>query len=220
MASSCAVPRFNLRPGGFSRYILCWRATASTGLCRPGIHMVFMYAFLSARNLPGGGGDFARGCLAFHWFNEDRYEVFQRILVVCVGNICRSPTAEILFRHHLPNIQVSSAGLNALVGHTMDATAQALLEEHHMDGSRHVARQLDDDMIRDAELILGMERAHIDTIVRRTPHAMGRALLLGQWIGQREITDPYQQQRPAFEHVYQLIDSAVLAWAPYLRPSR
>lgn len=143
--------------------------------------------------------------------------MFQRILVVCIGNICRSPTAEILLRHGLPGIQVSSAGISALVGRPMDATAQALLEEHDMDGSRHVARQLDDDMIRDADLILGMERAHIDAIVRRAPHAMGRTMLLGKWIQSREIADPYRQQRPAFEHVYQLIDAAVRAWTPYLQ---
>ncbi|HET7299510.1 MAG TPA: low molecular weight protein-tyrosine-phosphatase [Oleiagrimonas sp.] len=143
--------------------------------------------------------------------------MFQRILVVCVGNICRSPTAEILFRHHLPNIHISSAGINALVGRPMDATAQALLAEHHLDGSQHVARQLDEGMIRDADLILAMERTHIDSIVRRAPHAMGRTVLLGKWLEQREIADPYQQQRPAFEHVYQLIDTAVHAWKPYLQ---
>lgn len=144
--------------------------------------------------------------------------MFQRVLIVCVGNICRSPTAEILFRHRLPNLNVASAGIGALVGRPMDATARAVLEEHRMDGSQHVARQLDNDMIRDADLILAMERAHIDTIVRRAPHAMGRTVLLGKWLEQREITDPYQQQRPAFEHVYQLIDAAVHAWTPYLQP--
>lgn len=143
--------------------------------------------------------------------------MFQRILVVCVGNICRSPTAEILLRHRLPNLDVASAGIGALVGRPMDATAQAVLSAHHLDGSQHVARQLDDDMITGADLILAMERTHIDTVVRRAPHAMGRVLLLGKWIGQREISDPYRQQRPAFDHAYQLIADAVKAWEPYLR---
>lgn len=143
--------------------------------------------------------------------------MFHRILVVCVGNICRSPTAELLFRHHMPELQVRSAGLHALVGQGMDATARLLVEEHGMDGSRHVARQLDDTMIRDADLILAMERSHVDTIVRRSPHAMGRTMVLNKWADRRDIPDPYRQQRPAFEHVYRLIDAAVQGWAPYLQ---
>ncbi|HET6586433.1 MAG TPA: low molecular weight protein-tyrosine-phosphatase [Oleiagrimonas sp.] len=162
--------------------------------------------------LCGGGGSRDRRKV-----REVRFAVFQRVLIVCVGNICRSPTAEILFRHRLPNLDVASAGIGALVGRPMDATARAVLEEHHLDGSQHVARQLDDGMIRDADLILAMERTHIDTIVRRAPHVMGRTVLLGKWLEQREITDPYQQQRPAFEHVYRLIDAAVHAWTPYLQ---
>ena len=42
--------------------------------------------------------------------------MFNKILVVCVGNICRSPTAERLLRSHLPQMTVESAGLGALVG--------------------------------------------------------------------------------------------------------
>lgn len=157
----------------------------------------------------------------FFWCESTRFgtRVFQRILVVCVGNICRSPTAELLFHHYLPGLRVASAGISALAGHGMDETARALVEEHGLDGSRHVARQLDDDMIRDADLILAMESSHVDTIVRRSPHAMGRTMLLNQWSGRRDIPDPFRQQRPAFEHVYQSIDTAVKGWAPYLRAS-
>lgn len=117
----------------------------------------------------------------------------------------------------MPELQVRSAGLHALVGQGMDATARLLVEEHGIDGSRHVARQLDDTMIRDADLILAMERSHVDTIVRRSPHAMGRTMVLNKWADRRDIPDPYRQQRPAFEHVYRLIDAAVQGWAPYLQ---
>lgn len=143
--------------------------------------------------------------------------MFQRILIVCVGNICRSPTAELLFRHYLPNLHVASAGIRALTGQGMDDTARSLVEEHGLDGSHHIARQLDEGMIRDADLILAMERAHVDIIVRRTPHAMGRTLLLNKWADRSDIPDPYRQQRPAFEHVYRMINTAALGWVPYLR---
>ncbi len=142
--------------------------------------------------------------------------MFQRILVVCVGNICRSPTAERLFQHYLPNATVSSAGIGALVGKPMDPTALAVLEEHGIDGGGHKARQLDDALIREADLILGMEQSHLDTIARRAPHATGRVFLLDKWGQQKNIPDPYRQQRPAFEHVYTMIDRAVQGWLPYL----
>jgi protein-tyrosine phosphatase len=146
--------------------------------------------------------------------------VFQRILVVCIGNICRSPIAETLLRQHLRHATVTSAGLGALAGRAADPLALELLAEHGFDASTHVARQLDDAMIRDADLILAMEQAHIDTLVQRAPHALGRTFLLGKWQDGKEIPDPYRQQRPAFEHVYRLIDEAVASWLPHLMPTQ
>lgn len=143
--------------------------------------------------------------------------MFQRILVVCVGNICRSPTAEIMLRRHLPAATVSSAGLHALVGRPMDDTARAVLETHGLDGSAHIARQLDADMLRDADLILAMEPAHVDAITRQAPQARGRTFLLGKWQNDCRVPDPYRQQRPAFEHVHELIAVAVRSWVPYLK---
>ncbi len=153
-------------------------------------------------------------------YSEAPRDVFHRILIVCIGNVCRSPTAEILLRHRLggKGVQLTSAGLAALSGHPMDTTALALLSEHGMDGGKHIARQIDEDMIRSADLILAMERAHIDAITRRAPHALGRTFLLGKWREDREIPDPYRQQRPAFEHAYRLIDASVAGWLPHLSP--
>lgn len=147
--------------------------------------------------------------------------MFSRILIVCVGNICRSPTAEILLRHRLGHAagSVQSAGLAARAGTPMDATAQAVLADHGHDGSAHRARPLDDAMLREADLVLAMEPAHVDAIVERAPHARGRVMLLGRWQDERSIPDPFRQQRPAHEHVYALIDECVDAWLPYLRVS-
>lgn len=122
-----------------------------------------------------------------------------------------------LFRHHLPDLDVSSAGIGALDGRPMDPTALAVLEAHGLDGSAHVARRLDDALIARADLILGMEQVHVASIVRHAPHATGRIFLLDKWGQGRDIPDPFRQQRPAFEHVYTMIDAAVQAWLPYLR---
>ena len=144
--------------------------------------------------------------------------MFSNILIVCVGNICRSPTAEILLRHRLdrPGTTVHSAGLAALVGQPMDATAMQVLADHGLDGSAHVARQVDDAMLRQADLVLTMEPSHVQALHQRAPHARGRVMLLGRWLDETPIPDPYRQQRPAHEHVFGLISQSVDAWQPYL----
>jgi protein-tyrosine phosphatase len=145
--------------------------------------------------------------------------VFKSILVVCVGNICRSPTAEYLFRHRLSatDINVESAGLGALAGNGMDATALAVLADHGIDGGAHVARQLNENMLRSAELVLVLEKRHVATIVQTAPQVSGKVFMLGKWQGDRNIPDPYRQHRVAFEHVYDLIDDAISSWVERLQ---
>ena len=57
--------------------------------------------------------------------------MFNNILVVCVGNICRSPTAERLLQRYHPELKVESAGLGALVGKGADPTA--IMEKRHIE---------------------------------------------------------------------------------------
>src|SRR3546814_2115764 len=65
-----------------------------------------------------------------------------RILLVCIGNICRSPLAEALLKQHFPDKTVHSAGLAALVGHPADSTAQDIAHQHGLDLSAHRAQQI------------------------------------------------------------------------------
>lgn len=107
--------------------------------------------------------------------------MFKNVLFVCVGNICRSPSAEVMLRLAVEGkgIQVSSAGLGALVGHGIDATAQELLAEQGMDGLSHRARQIDDAILGAADLVLTMERKHVRRIAEIAPQASGKIFLLG-----------------------------------------
>ena len=72
--------------------------------------------------------------------------MFNSVLIVCVGNVCRSPMAEVLLKHRLAdqykNIQIASAGLGALVGHGADVTAQDLMKKMDINTSEHKAQQL------------------------------------------------------------------------------
>lgn len=144
--------------------------------------------------------------------------MFKRILTVCIGNICRSPTAEYLLRQQLKarNVQLASAGLGALAGHGMDESALQLLAEHGIDGAAHRARQLTPAMLREVDLVLGMETSHVHAMTRLAPEASGKIFLLDKWLLGRDIPDPYRQQRPAFEHVYELIEQGVHSWLRYL----
>jgi protein-tyrosine phosphatase len=144
--------------------------------------------------------------------------VFKRILTVCIGNICRSPTAEYLLRDRLASrgIEVASAGIEGLEGHAIDATALQLLTEHGVDGTAHRARRLTPAMLREADLVLGMEKSHVNAMVRIAPEASGKIFLLDKWSGGRDIPDPYRQHRDAFVHVYDLIEKGVDSWLRYL----
>lgn len=144
--------------------------------------------------------------------------MFKSILIVCVGNICRSPTAEALMKSRLQpyGIQVSSAGLGALVDKPVDATAAQVLAAAGHSLPDHRARQLTADMLREADLVLAMELKHLQSIHSLAPEARGKAFLFGKWVGNQEVPDPYRLQLPAFEHVYRLLDESANAWLPYL----
>tara|TARA_Y100000310_G_scaffold151786_1_gene151388 strand:- start:18669 stop:19103 length:435 start_codon:yes stop_codon:yes gene_type:complete len=144
--------------------------------------------------------------------------MFDSVLVVCAGNICRSPTAEYVLKSKLQgkNVTVSSAGLTALEGKPADAQAQLIASAHNIDMNEHQGRQITSNLVANNSVILVMEHRHVNDLCARYPQARGKTFLLGKWIGDKEIPDPYRQSQEAFEHVYALIDSACSAWQKYL----
>ena len=143
--------------------------------------------------------------------------MFNNILVVCVGNICRSPTAEFLLQQALPNKTVHSAGLGALDGHDTDATAKQVAEQQGTECPTHSARQLTKEMCRQADVILVMEDKHKKAVSRLAPEVRGKIFLLGQWNNNQEIPDPYKKSEEAFQYVYQLIANNCNQWAKKLK---
>lgn len=149
-------------------------------------------------------------------FGTKESALFKRIMIVCVGNICRSPTAEILLREALTlkssDIVVSSAGISAVKNKPIEATARIVLEEHGHTVTEHSGTQLTAARVNESDLILVMEPGHVNAVLEIAPEARGKVLLLGKWQDNREISDPYRQGKPAFEHAYALIEEAVNAW--------
>jgi protein-tyrosine phosphatase len=147
--------------------------------------------------------------------------MFNRILMVCLGNICRSPMAEGILKHNLiatrPDIQVSSAGLAAIVDHPAATIACSLLQTRKIDLSAHAARQLTDTMVREADLILVMERQQKKKIESLYPYALGKVFLLGKW-DDIEIPDPWNSPRSEYENALALIDKALVDWQKKICP--
>jgi low molecular weight protein-tyrosine phosphatase len=140
--------------------------------------------------------------------------MINHVLFVCVGNICRSPIAEVILRQRLgnPAQTIESAGLAALTGHPVDPLAESVLAEQGMTAASHVARQVTPEMIGTADMVLVMDKRHMSAVHALAPHARGKTFLLGHWQNDLPIPDPYGQQRPAFEQTFSLVDTAIDQW--------
>ena len=144
------------------------------------------------------------------------------ILVVCVGNVCRSPMAECLLRDRIgrPDFVVASAGLAALAGQPVDPCAESVLDAHGLSANSHVARQVDEAMIDAADIVMVMEKAQILAVHALAPNAIGKTFLLGKWLGAVDIPDPFRRRQEQFEHVYRMIELAVESWCARFSPHR
>ncbi len=140
----------------------------------------------------------------------------QRLLTVCVGNICRSPVAAALLRMNLPDHEVSSAGIGAVVGQDVDPTARSIAEANGVALPKHAARQFTKQIGNENDLILVLEAGHKREIERTTPQLSGRIMLLGHWIGGQDIPDPYRRSEEFHRIVFGQIKEAAEAWAERL----
>ena len=144
--------------------------------------------------------------------------MIRHILIVCVGNICRSPMAEALLRNALrgkEEFSVESAGLSALVDEPASEHAVALMSERGIDISSHRARQLQPELVNKADLILVMESGHKKAIETADVTVRGKVFRLGE-TSDRDIVDPYRRSRAVFEDVLEDIDEGIADWVKRL----
>ncbi len=138
--------------------------------------------------------------------------MIERVLVICVGNICRSPMAEGLLKEALPSCKLSSAGLGALVGHPADPIAIELMQARGVDIGGHRARQLQGAMMAESDLVLVMELDQQRHLEQQYPLARGKIFRLCENI-RADVADPYRQGRAAFEEALGLIARGAESWA-------
>ncbi|EPL6455573.1 protein tyrosine phosphatase [Providencia rettgeri] len=138
--------------------------------------------------------------------------MFNHILVVCMGNICRSPIGERLLQQYFPTKKVDSAGIIAKNDLPAYDSAIRIAEQHQLSLENHQSRRLTSEICHKANLILVMENDHIAKIHQQFPQTRGKVMLFGQWINKTEIPDPHKRSDEMFEHVYQLMEKAAIAW--------
>jgi protein-tyrosine phosphatase len=154
-----------------------------------------------------------------------------RILFVCMGNICRSPTAEGVFRRvlqvHAPDLQVEidSAGTHDYhVGSAPDRRAVAAAARRGVDLSRLRARHVSDADFEHFDLILAMDEENLRELrLRAGPQYRERIRLIMDFAPSavsRGIPDPYYGGPEGFENVLDLLEEAAQALLEHLRTTR
>jgi protein-tyrosine phosphatase len=145
-----------------------------------------------------------------------------RLLFVCTGNICRSPFAEILTRHLLRSrlggraaraFDVSSAGVQAVVGSAMHPDSRAELAPWNLHGAPaagFTARQLHPAMIERSHLVLGVTPRHRSAVVARCPAALPTAFGLREFARLAAAVDPGQLPVHPVARAHALVDLAQL----------
>ena len=136
-----------------------------------------------------------------------------RVLFVCLGNICRSPTAEGVLRARAAaagvSLTVDSAGTGGWhVGETPDRRAQAEARKRGYDLSHQRARQTSAQDFRDFDLIFAMDRSNLANLTQLRPDNAGAKLSLFLDLlpdqPMREVPDPYYED--GFDTVLDLIE--------------
>lgn len=118
------------------------------------------------------------------------------ILLVCTGNICRSPMAEALLRQHVGrprptgSIRISSAGTAGLTGHPLDRHAEQALRAAGVPVPPFTARELTAPMIADADLVLTAAREHRAAAASLAPGSSPRLYTLREFGRLCQQVDP------------------------------
>lgn len=142
-----------------------------------------------------------------------------RILFVCMGNICRSPTAEGVFRRVVAErapdveIEIDSAGTHDYhVGDPPDPRAIAAASRRGVDLRPLRARLIREEDFERFDLIIAMDRLNRETLLDRSPEPFReRIRLFMEFAGDREVEDvpdPYYGGTPGFERVLDLAEEA------------
>jgi protein-tyrosine phosphatase len=160
-----------------------------------------------------------------------------RVCFVCTGNICRSPTAEVVLRAQLAEagladqVIIDSAGTGPWhAGKDMDPRARRVLARHGYQADRHVAKQFQPQDFGERELVLALDSGHLSRLgvlarlADDPAEAAASIRLLRSFdpvavaAGDLDVPDPYYDAEPEFEHALAQIEAACAGLVQALRP--
>jgi protein-tyrosine phosphatase len=143
------------------------------------------------------------------------------ILMVCTGNTCRSPMAELLCRRQLARrlgceieqiedrgVLVDSAGIAAMAGGRPSAEAVQVMTERGLDLAGHESQPLSDRLVQHADAIFTMTHSHRETIIAHWPAAAARVRMLCQ--DQHDVSDPIGASVEMYARCAKQIDAAII----------
>jgi len=153
-----------------------------------------------------------------------------KVLFVCLGNICRSPTAEGVFRRAVEqagmadDIEIDSCGVGSWhVGKAPDARAQQAALCRGIDLSSLCARQLSEQDFAEYDYVLGMDQDNVRAIRGLKPaNSQAYVGLFLDFAGTpgAEVPDPYYGGEEGFENVLNLIEAASAGLVQHLKRER
>ncbi len=137
-----------------------------------------------------------------------------KILMVCLGNICRSPLAEGILASKLPKdyFVVDSAGTGSWhIGNPPDSRSIATAKKHNIDISRQKGRQISKNDFEQFDYIYVMDNANYDDVIQLTDnqeHHQKVKIILNELYPEEnvDVPDPYYGMPNGFEMVYQMLD--------------
>ncbi len=135
----------------------------------------------------------------------------RKVLVICHGNICRSPFAERQLARYAPGLEVQSAGLDTEPGSPAAPGAIRIARRFGVDLGDHAARSLKPELLRWADLIVGMQGRHSTQLSRNWGIAPGKIRLLGDFLPSppHVISDPWGESDAVFALAFERIQDAV-----------
>jgi protein-tyrosine phosphatase len=150
-----------------------------------------------------------------------------KVLFVCLGNICRSPTAQAVFEYKLEQaalsdlVYVDSCGTAAYhIGEAPDSRAIKAAKKRNYRMEHLTGRQLATNDFEEFDFILAMDQQNLDNILARKPHKSAAHISLflefDKDLKQKEVPDPYYGARDSFEEVLDLIETASDALIAYI----
>lgn len=144
------------------------------------------------------------------------------ILFVCTGNMCRSPFGEYCLEDRLkqepgasrPTVTVGSAGTMVSEGHPAAEDAVTYAVEFGLSLENHRARQLSEELLDDADLVLVMDRSHEKMILAFWSHHREKVRYMTEFDPRgkgkkKDVADPYGNSARAYRKSFQLIERCV-----------